>query len=70
METRSTVSVIKNRMQECSYGQRERGRELLNDFLSIDMLQIAELFVEDKFLRDLRVSLNFQPQQRTKCWEF
>lgn len=49
METRSTVSVIKNRMQECSYGQRERGRELLNDFLSIDMLQIAELFVKINF---------------------
>ena len=48
----------------------EGGRELFNDFLSIDMLQIAELFVGDKFIRGLRGSLNSQQQQRIKCWEF
>jgi len=59
METRrSTVSVVKNRMQECSYRQRGGGRDLFNDFLSIDMLQIAELCGEDKFIRDFRGILN------------
>lgn len=66
---RSAVSVSKEqnaRMQLWTEG----GRELFNDFLSIDTLQITELFVEDKFIRDLRSSVNSQQQQRTKCWEF
>lgn len=64
MEARiSTVSVSKEqnaRMQLWTEG----GRELFNGFPSIDILQTAELFVEDKFLRDLRSSLNSQQQQR------
>lgn len=62
---------------ECDIGQNARmqlwtegGRELFKAFFSIDTLQIAELFVEDNSIRDLRGSLNSQQQQRTKCWEF
>lgn len=54
---------------ECDKGQNARmqlwtegGRELFNDFISTDMLQIAELFVEDKFIRDLKGSLKSQQQ--------
>lgn len=66
---RSTVSVSKEQNARMQL-RTEGGRELFNDFLSIDILQIAELFVEDKFIRDLRSSLNSQQQQRKKCWEF
>lgn len=66
METRSAVSVIA-RMQLWTEGEREG---VFSDFLSIDVLNIAELFEEDKFKRDLKGSLSSHQEKRTKCGEF
>lgn len=55
------------RMQLWTEGEREGG---FSDFLSIGMLKIAELFEEDKFIRDLKCSLSSHQEKRTKCGEF
>lgn len=63
MEIRSVVSVIA-RIQLWTDGEREGG-----DFLSMDVLKIAEQFEEDKFIRDLKGSLSSHQEKRTKCGE-
>lgn len=53
-------------------GGKEGGREGgFSDFLSTDVLKIAELFEEDKFIRDLKGSLSSHQEKSktTKCEE-